>query len=259
MQKGDTIEKLTVLAPAEDYVWSGTHHYRQWRCVCECGREIVVREDKLKRGGIKSCGCQRMATLKNREKKVNYDKVGDCVVCTLTNGVSFIIDAFDYPRVKKYGWSYNRPRNYIFCNSKEINQMALSRFIMQCPAHLEVDHINHNRLDNRRCNLRIATSSENAANTHSRRNSQSAYKGVSFCKQTKLWRASIEYGNKQTTIGRFKSEKEAAKAYDLFAYKIHGSFALLNFPEHTADYIVTALNENLSAKLHRLLVCEQSA
>lgn len=252
VQVGDKVGRLTVISQAEDYIWHKKRHYKQWKCRCDCGNDVVIRSDKLSTGRVKSCGCQRIISNKSRKKKMKYDLVEDYVICTLTNGVSFMVDAIDFPNIQKYGWSYNRPRDYIFCNSKDIDCMPLSRFIMRCPKGYEVDHVNHNRLDNRRCNLRIATRSENQANSNSRRNSSSKYKGVSLCNQTKLWRASIQCGNKQCTIGRFKNEEDAAKAYDLFACRIHGEFAMLNFPELRDTYLVTEISTNYSEMLSRL-------
>jgi len=55
------------------------------------------------------------------------------------------------------------------------------------------------------------------------------YKGVSFCKQTKKWRASITDGKNQYTIGRYSSQEEAARAYDKEAKRFQGEFAFLNF------------------------------
>ena len=217
---------LTVISLGAYYYYRNQRIPR-WICRCDCGKETLVREAALKCGNSRSCGCARITTNKNKPKRVEYHINGKIVVCTLTNGVSFLIDSADLPRVSKYGWSYNRPRNYIFMNAKP--QTQLSRFLMDCPPDLEVDHINHNRLDNRSCNLRLASRKENCANTRPRVNSRSMYKGVSFCKQTKKWRASITDGKNQYTIGRYSSQEEAARAYDKEAKRFQGEFAFLNF------------------------------
>ena len=119
---GDTFNCLTIIGNAEDYVWSD-HHYKQWLCQCVCGKKIVVRDCNLKNGNSRSCGCMVTEWNKHKKKKVGYEVKGNAVVCTLSNGVQFLIDADDYGRVKEYGWSYNRPRDYIFCNS--LNQIPL--------------------------------------------------------------------------------------------------------------------------------------
>ncbi len=236
VQPNDKFGRLVVLRRGEDYVYRGQHQAR-WVCKCECGKETLVRGCALISGNTKSCGCQRKISNCSRPKKVEYKYEKDYVICSLTNGVVFLIDRIDYKRVSKYGWSYNRNRDYIICNSSSLKNKPLSRFLLECPDGLEVDHINHNRLDNRRCNLRIATKKENMANTRPTKLCTSGYKGVSFCKQTQKWRALIptDHGT-STTIGRYNSAEEAAIERDKAVYRLRGEFAWLNFPERIAEY-----------------------
>lgn len=91
-----------------------------------------------------------------------------------------------------------------------------------------VDHINRDRLDNRRSNLRVVTKAQNIVNSKPR--SSSGYKGVS--KTSGGWRAYYKpYGSGQIHIGCYKTPEEAAKAYDKVAKETWGEFAYLNFPE----------------------------
>lgn len=92
------------------------------------------------------------------------------------------------------------------------------------------DHINHNGLDNRKANLRPATRAQNSYNRKKyANNSYSKYKGVSFKKKGQKWSAQISINNKMKFLGYFHREKDAAKAYDAAARKLHGEFASLNF------------------------------
>jgi hypothetical protein len=91
----------------------------------------------------------------------------------------------------------------------------------------QIDHINHIELDNRHCNLRICTSSQNQANQKSRRET-SKFKGVHRHSQRNLWVAKI----KQEYLGCFKSEIDAALVYDIAAKNLFGGFANLNFKEN---------------------------
>jgi hypothetical protein len=99
-----------------------------------------------------------------------------------------------------------------------------------------VDHQNHNGLDNRRRNLRIATATENGWNrkkTSAKCTSQ--FKGVCWWKQGSKWRAQGRLNGKQTIIGYFDNEIDAAKAYDAWAILAFGQFAALNFPQQQKD------------------------
>jgi hypothetical protein len=91
-----------------------------------------------------------------------------------------------------------------------------------------VDHINGNKLDNRPCNLRPATNSQNIANSNSRKNSSSKYLGVCWSKNHKKWIANITKNNKAIYIGIFEKEKDAALAYNIAAIFLHKQFARLN-------------------------------
>jgi hypothetical protein len=106
--------------------------------------------------------------------------------------------------------------------------LAMHRLIMAPPAGLCVDHINHDGLDNRRCNLRICTQRENSSNMRAHRDSNSPFKGVCYEKAFSRWRASIGFKGVTIYLGIFPSEIDAALAYNEAALKYHGEFACLN-------------------------------
>lgn len=91
----------------------------------------------------------------------------------------------------------------------------------------EVDHINRNKLDNRRENLRYATSSQNKCNRALQSNNTSGYRGV--YKMRTCWTAKIKLNGKQVVLGTFITKEEAALTYDIAAKKHYGEFAQLNF------------------------------
>lgn len=92
-----------------------------------------------------------------------------------------------------------------------------------------VDHINRNRLDNRKANLRSATHGQNMVNTGPQKRNRSGYKGVYINK--KSYRVRITSNGKSVYIGTYKTAVEAALAYDEAAKKYHGEFAYLNLPD----------------------------
>ena len=100
---------------------------------------------------------------------------------------------------------------------------------MNAPDGMVVDHRYHDGLDNRKANLRIATIAQNNYNSlKGFYKGASKYRGVSYDKKTKKWRAIIYFENKKIHLGMFENEKDAARAYDIAAAKYHGQFALRN-------------------------------
>ena len=105
------------------------------------------------------------------------------------------------------------------------------RLIIQAKSGQEVDHRNHNGLDNRRSNLRIATRQQNGFNARKRKNSSTSFKGIWFEQMTGRYCADIKSDLGRHRIGRFSKEIDAARARDFFAAVIQGEFAHLNLPD----------------------------
>jgi hypothetical protein len=107
-------------------------------------------------------------------------------------------------------------------------QVRLHRVITGAAKHQIVDHVNGDRLDNRRGNLRLTDRCGNARNSKFRSHNTSGYRGVYKCSYTGRWRAEIRVRGKGIKLGRFDDVRVAAAAYDEAARRLHGDFAVLN-------------------------------
>lgn len=143
------------------------------------------------------------------------------------------VDAQDYPKLAQFDWQlYNSHKSFYAARIENGRIVYMHREIMNNPAGLFVDHKNREGLDNRKSNLRLATCRQNNCNSIKKRGS-SKYRGVSYCKRRRKWRATINFNGKHIWLGHFDSEEEAARAYDRAAKIYHGEFAALNFPEES--------------------------
>lgn len=95
------------------------------------------------------------------------------------------------------------------------------------PTH-EIDHINRDTRDNRLCNLREATRSQNQLNVACR--ARSGFRGVSYNRGCRKWAAKVRVGGRSLTIGVYHTAEEAARVVDAHAIRYQGEFAVLNFP-----------------------------
>jgi hypothetical protein len=142
---------------------------------------------------------------------------------------SFLIDAADLWILDKTKW---RVSNNRYVMSDRYRQ--LHRYLLHPPLALEVDHINGNRLDNRRCNLRIVNRSENLFNKPLMPGKQIGYKGV--YRDRKNFEIKLMIDGVNVRVGRIKSADEAAYIYDQFAAQLQGKFARLNLLD-ISDFI----------------------
>lgn len=147
----------------------------------------------------------------------------------LTQGKFAIVDADDYEFLMQWRWfAENSKKNRYYARANiKAKKIRLHRLILNDPQGFQIDHINGDTLDNRRCNLRIATHSQNNQNRRKTKG-RSKYKGVYFYKPYSNWRAQIQIDGVMKFIGYYPCEESAAKAYNEAALKYFGEFARLN-------------------------------
>jgi len=144
----------------------------------------------------------------------------------LNNGGYVLVDAADYVSLSRFRWSKKLARSTTYAFRWNGQRWArMHREIMRPPDNMDVDHINHDGLDNRRENLRICTQAQNVM--HSRKSrGRNRFKGV--WRHGKNWCAVIVANKKIYRLGSFQKEEDAAAAYNAAAIRLHGEFAVLN-------------------------------
>lgn len=148
----------------------------------------------------------------------------------LTQGKVALVDDEDYEYLMQWRWHLTAGA-YAARDIENKKVIYMHRFLMNAQKGQEIDHINQNKLDNRKSNLRACTRAENMRNTKKRSQNTSGYKGVTWHDLRKKWAARLKYNYQDIHIGLYNTPIEAARAYDAKAKELFGEFASLNFPE----------------------------
>ena len=169
--------------------------------------------------GVACCNYHRKPKLPTGES-VRMIPLGD--------GFYAYVDAADYEWLSAYKW---RQVNGYAARSHNGRWVFMHREIMHPPKRMVVDHIDSNRANNCRFNLRVCTHAENLRNARKRCHSRSRFKGIYYFKASGKWCARCWCKGRTYWLGCFDDEVDAARAYDRGAVEFFGGFARLNFPE----------------------------
>jgi hypothetical protein len=154
----------------------------------------------------------------------------------LSQGLCALVDDVDYAELSRFKWSAAK-RGDAFYAVRGIGGRAnrrlvyLHRVILNAQHGQDVDHVNGDGLDNRRGNIRIATTAENMHRRDASKQNASGYRGVGFEQRRGKWSAQIKLDRRCYFLGYFNDPLDAARAYDKAAAEMHGEFARLNFPQ----------------------------
>lgn len=207
-------------------------------CHCGCGQKtsLATKTDK-RRGYVKG---QPLSFI-SRHRHVHFVEPtlqAGVRAIPLTKGKFAIVDAADYERLSQFKWHAMKHRNTFYARGRErlVGGLGPLRFmhslILGATVGVFVDHKDGDGLNNLRENLRFATTSQNGWNVNKRpsRGSEhpSQFKGVYWDSARKCWIARIVKNKKRTYLGGYQSEYDAALAYDVAAFKLHGEYARFN-------------------------------
>ena len=155
------------------------------------------------------------------------------------DNVYAIIDLDDLDRVRNYPYTwfaqyrkeldnyYVRCTNYANIKAGISSVVFLHQFIMNAEGQ-DVDHINNNTLDNRKCNLRISEHKHNTRNRHGRNsNNKSGYRNVCWSKGEQKWLVQLQVNGKCTCLGKFPYDEleQAGKFAEEMRQKLYGEYA----------------------------------
>lgn len=151
--------------------------------------------------------------------------IGPTAYIPLTQEYVATVDASDIHLVKGYNWTVivRSTTVYVYRKSKG-KTVLLHRVIMDDPDGMTIDHRDGNGLNNTRSNLRIATKAQNNRNQKMTDRNTSGYKGVSWHKKDRKWRAYIHVNNKYIHLGHFSNVEDARRAYAEASIKLHAEF-----------------------------------
>jgi hypothetical protein len=178
-------------------------------------------------GRLKECPSGRVC--RNYRPRPPTPKGENVKLIPLDGGFYAYVDAEDFEWLNQWRWHV--------CGSGYAGRhengklIFMHRAIMKPPKGMVVDHINGNRFDNTRANLRNVTPQENLHNTRKQAGTSSIYKGIYYQKNMGKWYAEAKYRGARSRAGPFEEEAEAGRAYDRMAVELFGERAWPNFPE----------------------------
>ncbi|QJT70429.1 hypothetical protein [Microcystis phage MaeS] len=149
----------------------------------------------------------------------------------LSNGDVTIVDDEDFEYLNQFKWylgNYGYARRNAKVNDGKRKTLFIHRIVTNALDGEVIDHINRNRLDNRKENLRKVTMQQNRINSDNQTGNTSHFRGVSYNKRTGKRKAQIKCNYKTHTLGYFSTEEEAALKYNESAVKYFGEYAVLN-------------------------------
>lgn len=239
-----TIDKLIQIGERKGHlvvieIFKRKDKHIYYKCKCDCGNFRNIRRDYFLSHNVTTCGKSNKCiyAYENRTKKLRkgnrYDLSGEYGIgYSNKNNKEFYFDKEDFEKIRKYTWyfdkfGYVRTNTYDFENQKR-GYMFLHNYIMNLPNNKSIiaDHIGgiNTINDNRKCNLRIASVSQNNINQRLRKDNSSGVKGVNYDSNKNKWIARIQIDGKRINLGNFNSLEDAVNARIKAEQRYYGEF-----------------------------------
>ena len=202
--------RLTVIRQVEDYIEPNGRHRDQWLCECNCEDKTLINiiGKCIKSGHTKSCGClQREIASDMFSKENRHDLSGEYgVLWSANTDEEIYFDLDDAEIILQHTWHIDGDG---YAKAMIDGKLTRMHQLIGCKWF---DHINRNKKDNRKSNLRKCTRKENARNVSMRSNNTSGFIGVSWCALMNKWYAQIVVDGKVMGLGYFVNKTDAVIA-----------------------------------------------
>ena len=147
-------------------------------------------------------------------------------IITTFEGIDTVVDNETYKWAKEIVWRISSSGYVSYRKGNE--RIFLHRLVAKTQNDFITDHINGNKLDNLRSNLRVVTNQQNVFNNGIRNDNTSGYRGVWYRKDRGRWQAEIKADGKKYSLGCYNTAAEAAVVYNRKASELFGNNARLN-------------------------------
>lgn len=161
--------------------------------------------------------------------EVKYNNQLDCGYAFTESGIRFLFDMKDAELVSSRGWHLSK-RGYI-AGKENRRERPLHKLMIHVDSSYDIDHINGDKLDCRRSNLRVCSHQHNCFNQRKRTNNTSGYTGVSYAKNIGKYESYIHRDGHKHNLGYYDTAEEAALVRDEAAVRYFGEYCRLNFPK----------------------------
>lgn len=193
-----------------------------------------------------------MSTMKKDKNKYIFSKDDTVVFGFTPTGEIFCLDYEDFEKIKNTMWYKCNSNNGYIGDSRGI---CIHRYILTIDGDYEIDHINHNPMDNRKCNLRICTHQQNQCNQPLQKNNTSGVTGVSFYSPRNKYRARIKASQQDIHLGYYETFIEAVQARNIGMECMFGEFGIYNEVPDTPSWIKDKVT-NICKRFVDLSICE---